>query len=200
MLGLLPFPAASGQEPGVDARVSQFAYATAIVHKGGADYMYIAGAQRMTRVDGRTKTTGYAKKSKCVTLERKHIKLIACAAFVFPHRIPDAAFEFDPLLESASVRMKDKGGATGMSWAGRGTPEPYAQPYADASYGGAYAEVYRIAKARGKILGERYPRGWMGFALLNEGVMAEGYTSRNVSIAPLDNGAYRVTALYRVPR
>lgn len=200
-LGLAPLPVGHAQPPGVHASVSQFAYATNIIHKDGDDYMYLVGAQRNTRVDGRTRTTAFAKRAKCLTMKRKRIKLIVCAAFVFPRRIPENAFDFDPLMESASVRFKRKGVATAMRWAGRGTPEPNVSPYADASYGaGAYAEMYRIARASGKILGERYPRGRMGFSLLIEGAMAEGYTSRDVSIVPAENGGYAVTARFRVPR
>ena len=201
-VGLVAPPAgAQASRPGAEAIVSQFAYATNIVHKDGSDYMYLAGAERSTRSNGRTKTVAFAERSKCLTLQKKNLKLIACAAFVYPRRIPDAAFEFDPLLESASVWMKGKGGRTAMRWAGRGTPEPDAGPYADAGYGaGAYADLYRSARASGRILDERYPKGGFGFALMDEGVGAEGYTSRNVTVTRMDNGALKIEARYRIPR
>lgn len=201
LLGLVPGASVGAQEPGVDASVNEFAYATNIVHEDGADYMYIVGAQRTAHAGGRTKTTAYAKRTKCLTLERKHIKLIACAAFVAPRRIPDAAFAFDPLMDSASVRFRRKGARTAMSWRGRGTPEPSIAPYADESYGaGAFGELWRNARARGKILGERYPKGRFGFAVLMEGVAAEGYPGRGVRITPMSDGTLRVEARYRVPR
>jgi hypothetical protein len=200
LLGLLGLPGAQAQEPGADAAVSQFAYATTIVQKGGDDYMYLVGAERFSQVGGRTRTTAFAKRTKCLTLEKKHMKLIVCAAFVFPKRIPENAFEFDLLMDSARVRIKDKGRPTAMKWTGRGTPEPYAAPYANVAYGGAYAEMYRMARANGKILGERYPKGPMGFALLIQGAMAEGYTSDEMTITPLDGGGYAVSGVFRVPR
>jgi hypothetical protein len=201
LVGLLPSSGARAQEPGVDASISQLAYATNIVRHGGHDYMYIVGAEHVTRPNGRTRTTAYAKRSRCVTLEKKHIKLIACAAFVFPKRIPENAFEFDPLLQSARVRIKGKDGRTDVKWSGRSTPEPNASPFADASYGaGAYAEVYRVARASGTILGERYPRGPMGFALLIEGAMAEAYTAGDTTITRMDNGALKIETRRRIPR
>jgi hypothetical protein len=201
VLGLAPLPGAGAQEPGVYASVSQFAYATNIVHQGGHDYMYLVGADRNQVIGGKTRTTAFAKRVRCLTLERKRLKMIACAAFVFPKRIPDRAFEFDTLMDSASVRFKGKDGTTAMRWTGRGTPEPNAAPYADASYGaGAYGEVYRNARARGKILGQRYPKSRMGFSILIEGAMAEGYVGEDVSITPIEGGGYKVTALYRIPR
>lgn len=201
VLGLIPGAAVYGREPRVDASVNQFAYATNIVHKDGADYMYVVGAERTARAAGRTRTTAYAKRTKCLTLERKHLKLIACAAFVNPRRIPEDAFAFDPLMDSVSVRFARKGVRTAVSWRGRGVPEPSIAPYADASYGaGAYGELWRNARARGHILGERYPRGGFGFAVLSQGAAVEGSPGQDVKITRLDDGNLRVEARFRVPR
>jgi hypothetical protein len=199
---LVPVPAsAEVPRPGADASVNQLAYATSIVHKDGRDYMYVAGASRSVQSNGRTRTTAFAKKARCLTMKTKRIKLIACAAFIFPQRVPDKAFEFDPLLDSAALRFRNKDGATAMTWKGRGTPEPGFGPYADPDYGaGVYGELYRGARAGGKILDEPYPARRFGFALLMEGVDAEGFTSRNVTIRPTKSGALKVEALYRIPR
>lgn len=200
---LVPTSVSAGAPgPGADAGIGQFAYATSIVHMDGHDYMYIAGGQRSIRANGKTRTTAYAKRARCLTMNTKRIKLIACAAFIFPRRVPERAFEFDPLLESARLRLPGKGGegSTAMSWKGRGVPEPDAGPYADPSYGGGvYADAYRNARAGGKILGERFPARY-GFALLMEGAGAGAYTGRNVSITPTESGALKVEALYRIPR
>jgi hypothetical protein len=200
-VALLPVPGAGAQQPDVDASVNQFAYATNIIHIDGHDYMYLVGAERISHAAGDTKTKAFAKRTKCLTLEKKHIKLIACAAFVFPRRIPDEDFAFDPLMDSASVRMTRDGARTAMRWTGRGTPEPGVSPYADESYGvGVYGDLFRAARARGRILDERYPPRGMGFAVLIEGAAVEGYTGEDVTISRTRNGGLRITALYEVPR
>ena len=201
LLGVLPGATVRAQEPGVHASTSQFAYATNIIHERGHDYMYLVGAHRSARVDGRTRTTGFAKRSKCLTLEKKRMKLIVCAAFVSPRRIPDKAFAFDPLMESASVRFRRKGERTAMSWRGRGVPEPLFAPFADAEYGaGAYAELWRDARARGTILGTRYPPRGLGFAVLSEGGMAEGWAGSGMTVTRMSDGTLKVEARFRVPR
>jgi hypothetical protein len=187
--------------PGADAVVSQFAYATSILHIDGRDYMYLTGANRLMRPDGRTRTTAFAKRARCLTMKTKRMKLIACAAFIFPRRVAEGAFEFDPLLGSAALRFRNQDGLTDMSWKGRGTPEPDAGPYLDPNYGGGvYADVYRAARARGTILDEPYPARRFGFALISEGAEADGFTSRNVTITRTHGGALKVRALYRIPR
>ncbi|HEY7875570.1 MAG TPA: hypothetical protein VIG64_10670 [Actinomycetota bacterium] len=202
LTAVVPVSSSSGAAlPGAEASVEQFAYATSILHEDGRDYMYVAGAQRATSSNGRTRTVAFAKKARCLSMKTKRIKLIACAAFINPRRVPDGAFEFDPLLGSSDLRFRQHGRLTSMSWEGRGTPEPDAGPYADLEFGGgANASLYRAARARGKILDERYPPRRYGFALLVEGADAFGYTSRELTITRARGGAIKVEALYRIPR
>ena len=196
-------PAArAGLEPEAVATVSQRAYASTVVHLHGADYMILAGAEHVTKATGATRTTAYAKKTKCATLERKRIKLIACAAFVFPRKIPARAFDFDPLLDSARLRFHKPGQPTSLRWQGRGTPSPDGFPGADPSYGAyAYAEVSREARANGRIVGLPYSgKHFASFALLDEGTDAEAYDARGMKITRLPGGVLKVRAVYRIPR
>jgi hypothetical protein len=202
-VGALAHPAAAvAKEPKAAVALTQFAYATNIVHMRGADYMVLAGAQRVTRVDGRTRTTAYAQRSRCATLERKHFKVIACATFVYPHKVPDRAFAFDPLLDSARLRLSEREGRTDVRWAGRNVPSPDASPGADPQYGaGVYADVYRDARATGRITGLAYtPRRLGSYAILDEGGFAEAYQARGMRITRLDDGGLKVSARYRIAR
>jgi hypothetical protein len=200
-VGLLPaWPATASVRPGADAAASQFAYATSIVHVDGHDYMYLTGAHRTMSPD-HTRTTAFAKRARCLTMKTKRLKLIACAAFVFPRRVSEDAFEFDPLLDSARLHFHNGRGRTDMTWAARGTPEPDAGPYVDPNYGGGvYADIWQGAVAHGKIIGERYPARRFGFALLSEGASFDGYSGRDMTITPVAGGALKVEALYRIAR
>jgi hypothetical protein len=190
------------KEPKAGGSLTQFAYASNIVRIKGADYMILAGATRVTKPTGAVKTTAYAQRSKCATLERKRIKVIACATFVFPHKVPARTFEFDPLMESAGLRLPNGGRPTELTWKGLGTPSPDAAPGADPQYGAfAYAELYRNARADGRLLGVQYHgRHFGAFAILNEGVGADAYQSRGLRIERLPGGALKVRAVYRLPR
>jgi hypothetical protein len=193
---------AAAKDPKAFAGLTQFAYATNIVHIRGDDYMVLAGAERVTRADGTTRTTAYAQRSRCATLERKHFKVIACATFVFPHKVPAGAFDFDPLLDSARLRLSERAGQTNVRWAGRGLPSPDAWPGADPQYGaGVYADVYRDARARGRILVLAYNARRLGsFAIFDEGAFAEAYQVRGARITRMDDGALKVRARYKVAR
>jgi hypothetical protein len=200
---LMPLVAhAAPKDPKAHAALSQLAYATNIVHMKGADYMVLAGGQRVTRPDGTSRTTAYAQHSKCATLRRRHFKIIACATFVRPHKVASGAFEFDPLLESARLRLAERGERTNVRWVGRHIPSPDAWPGADPQYGaGVYADVYRDARARGRISGIAYKPGRLGsFAIFDEGAFADVYRARGVRITRLDNGALRVRARYVLGR
>lgn len=191
----------AGAAPHPVATVRQAAYATNIVHMRGANYLVLAGASRTTRPNGTTRTVGYAKRSKCATLDKKNITLIACATFVFPRRIPSDAFDFDPLLGSAQTRFDRRLGTTSLSWRGVQDPDPNADYYADPSYGAeAGPEVSRGARAAGRIVGIPYrPRHYGAWALLVEQGDG-GARTGPLRVRSLPGGAIEVTLVTRVPR
>lgn len=196
----LPAAPAAGAQAGGRVAMTQFAYATNLVHIGRSDYMIIAGAARVTNPAGRTRTTAYAKKSKCATLQKKHFKVIACSTFVWPRRIPDGNFTFDPSLDSAAARWRHDGRRTSLSWRGVHLPSPDGSPGADPGYGAyAQANLYRDARAGGRIVGIPYRTHHFGaFALLVEGGDGEVRSGRGLHIRRTASGALKVRALYRI--
>lgn len=197
----LALPAAPvAARPKAVADAVQMAYASNIVRHAGANYFIVAGATRRTNPAGKTITTAFAQRSKCATLHKKRITLIACAAYVFPRKVPARVFDFDPLMQSARLHLTSH--RTALSWAGRGTPSPDAAPWADPGYGAvAGVDASRGARVDGRILGSAYPaHKFAAFGFLDEGAQAAVLESAGAKVVAGSPGVLVFRARYRVPR
>jgi hypothetical protein len=79
---------------------------------------------------------------------------------------------FDPLLASASMRLKARGYTHTASWTADDEPDvsPYAEPGAEDGFVAAWvgADAYRWSNATGRLFGRKMPRS-RSFALMFEG-------------------------------
>jgi hypothetical protein len=160
--------------PGAGADLSNLAFASDNVRIGKHLYLYFGGGYDGINSAGKSYSRGFAGRGRCFTFKRKQIKLTICMATAKSRKIADEDFVFDPALQSASLSLSGPKGKTELDWTGKGRPEPGASPAADPSYGAfAWADLYRNARARGKILGRKIPlKGFSAWSFLDEGAMA----------------------------
>jgi hypothetical protein len=124
-------------------------------------------------------------RGKCRMFGGRGSRMLTCQA---SGRVVDIAtedFEMDPLLNSASVRVKVLGHHHKANWTGRGeiTPASGAEVHGG-SYPvvGAGAGIFRDAKARARLFGKRIGgKGWLTFAQM--GQQAAGFVFGGIDFA-----------------
>lgn len=165
-------PQAADRGPGIVAVTDLFQTADAswMVHEHGNTYMYFGGAYRSIDVD-KSHSYGYAGRTKCVVVTRKHFKVTVCVGSAPTHKIPDQTFAFDPALQSASVAFKKDGERNKVHWTGNAPPYPDAFPDAGTWGAVALADVSADARATGHVKGRDFTHPG-GFSFLDEGAIA----------------------------
>jgi hypothetical protein len=111
--------------------------------------------------------------------------MLMCHASGRVIEIPTEDFEMDPLLNSASVRVKMLGHQHKANWTGRGEITPASGTQVQGgSYPavGAGAGVFRNAKARARLFGKKIGGNrWMSFAVMGE--QAAGFVFGGIDFA-----------------
>src|SRR3712207_547694 len=115
MLGSLPSAAAG---PGAGAAAYQEALAFWIDLKGGKGSFYGAFGERFAHGSG-VSTAGTILKGTCARRRTGHLVIVMCQGEGRIKEIPLQDFQMDPLLETASLRVKTDGFKHEVSWQGR---------------------------------------------------------------------------------
>jgi hypothetical protein len=169
---LAGMPSASGEpSAGGYAEGRLEAVADWIQPRDGGLYLAVLAGRSADNFAGVGTWAGVAK-GRCRMLEGRRSRMLMCHASGKVVEIATEDFEMDPLLNSASVRVKVLGYHHKANWTGRGeiTPASGAEVHGG-SYPvvGAGAGVFRDAKARAKLFGKRIGgKGWLSFAQMGE--------------------------------
>ncbi|MGH2736196.1 MAG: hypothetical protein ACRDKZ_11490 [Actinomycetota bacterium] len=165
-------PAWPTDEPGVFVQASRDAGAHFLRLSGDhGEYFFVIGAHVVSSRGART----YAVlgRGKCEKFRGKHMTVIFCSASGRARTIPEEAFEIDPLLERASLRVKSQGRRHRMSWSATSpAPFPDASAYPSQDFSYAYAAAYRDARAKGSLFGRTVKTRRLDFAWMSEGADA----------------------------
>jgi hypothetical protein len=124
-------------------------------------------------------------RGKCRMFGGRRSRMLTCHASGRVVEIATEDFEMDPLLNSASVRVKVLGHHHTANWTGRGEITPAAGAEV---HGGSYpavgagAGIFRDAKARARLFGKRIGgKGWLTFAQM--GQQAAGFVFGGFDVA-----------------
>jgi hypothetical protein len=182
---LAGMPAASG-EPSAGGYAEGRLEATAdwIQPRDGGLYMAVFAARSADNFAAVGTWAGVAK-GRCRMFGGRRARVLACQATGRAVEIPTDDFEMDPLLNSASVRVKMLGHRHSATWTGRGDITPAggaAVQGGNQAVVGAGAGIFRDAKARAKLFGKKVGgRGWLSFAEM--GQYATGFVFGGIEVA-----------------
>jgi hypothetical protein len=182
---LAGMPAASGEpSAGGYAEGRLEAMADWIQPRDGGLYMAVFAGRSADNFAGVGTWAGVAK-GRCRMFGGRRSRVLMCQATGRAVEIPTEDFEMDPLLNSASVRVKMLGHRHNATWMGRGDITPAGGTTVQ---GGRYpvvgggAGIFRDAKARARLFGKRVGgRGW--FSLAEMGQYAAGFVFGGIEVA-----------------
>ena len=169
---LAGMPTASGEpSAGGYAEGRLEALAEWIQPRDGGLFMVALAGRSADNFAGVGTWAGVAR-GKCRMFGGRRSRILMCHASGRLVEIPTEDFEMDPLLDSASVRVKMHGHHHKAKWTGRGETTPAtATDVQGGDYPavGAGAGIFRAAKARARLFGKAIGgKGWMSFAVMGE--------------------------------
>jgi hypothetical protein len=155
---VLMAPAAASREtsPGVATFAGQVADAFWLVGKGKNPDFYFGIAERL--VDMGLVTVAGVGKGKCRTSGGGGAQMMLCIGRGRFVEIPHEDFYMDPLLDSATFKLKRGGMTHTVEWQGRGDPAAGGDFWANDGEAGIGAGVLRGALPSGKVLGHKLTR------------------------------------------
>ena len=191
------WPVTSQAAPGAMAGVEQLAEADWLDMK--ARRFYFAMGIRSLGPDGLV-TTGVVGRGNCEVQKDKHSTIVSCFGRGYGKELDAEQFQIDPTLGSASMAFDSGGYSHSVEWTGEDAPVAGTQA-AGSSFGAqAGAGAARWAPASGRLFGAKLEAGGRdAFGILSEAGYAVVYTEgRRVTV--LDDGSYRMSVEYKIPR
>ncbi len=184
-------------DPGAYAGAEQWADGSWIVGKGPRPAFCFAIGIRTLAEDG-LNTIGAVGKGSCEIEKGKNWTMISCMGRGRAKEIPMEDFQMDPLLESASLQVRLSGYRHKIGWVGRGrAPMASGGVQASEGYATAAADVFRLARAAGRVFGRKLSSGGRDlFAFLMAGAGAGVFTDYR-EITFLDGGRVRYEVAFR---
>ena len=167
-----------GASPGAGVGVVQDALAIWVEMDGATGKLYGAMGWRTINPDGSLSTSAVVMKGTCTRRRSGRMVMVSCSGRGVGKEIPMGDFELDPLLGSASLRVKTGGISHDVSWRGRGrTPQSAGGAGGDDSYFEAGAGMYRDARSTGRVFGKKLAsRGWSDWSELSQGAGVAGWS------------------------
>lgn len=198
---LLAVAPASAQEPELPVFAygggAQEAWADWTEIHGDHGVWYLAYGVRHLGPEGLI-TLGMVAKGRCHVQRGKHFMSISCMARGRVVQLAEEDFVFDPLLDTASLRLETDGFTHRVGWTGSGDraePNSWTGTYAS-SWGadaGAGAGLFRAARPSGRVYGETIrSRGFMDMSYLGESAGAGAFASTY-------GGPVELTRTFRIP-
>ena len=185
-------------EPGAGVGAGQEAFASWITLRGDSGDFYGAIAERFVDPEGGLVTGAGVFKGKCRVDRHRNLTMISCTGYGQGKEIPVQDFQMDPLMSSASMRLRIGGSLHSVRWTGRGTaPVVYQGTGTNGSYVETGAGMGRSAAASGKVYNKRMrTRGWLDWAELAQGAGAAGWYDlggRSYKVDMARDGSFSVT-------